>query len=158
MFYCAIFQQFECFKNFYMIVHSYLSFYSLSCHLFAIAYSAYSQLPSISGGHILYPQPQDAPCCGDRDPPLIYIICVYVYLHIHIYEARCLLTCFSINFLGLFVRYCFPISLCFPLSLSFSKLASNTSLFCFILSLYFLTLSFELISNYKPNRISFVYA
>ncbi|KAJ4435390.1 hypothetical protein ANN_18005 [Periplaneta americana] len=27
------------------------------------------QLPSISGGRLLYPQPEDAPCRGDRDPP-----------------------------------------------------------------------------------------
>ncbi|KAJ4449976.1 hypothetical protein ANN_01383 [Periplaneta americana] len=26
-------------------------------------------LPSISGGRLLYPQPEDAPCRGDRDPP-----------------------------------------------------------------------------------------
>jgi hypothetical protein len=29
-------------------------------------YSIYSQLPSISGGHL--PQPEDAPYHGDRDP------------------------------------------------------------------------------------------
>jgi hypothetical protein len=28
----------------------------------------YSQLPSISGGYLLHPQPNDAPCPGDRDP------------------------------------------------------------------------------------------
>jgi hypothetical protein len=28
----------------------------------------YSQLPSISGGRLLHPQPEDAPCHGDRDP------------------------------------------------------------------------------------------
>ncbi|KAJ4428564.1 hypothetical protein ANN_24608 [Periplaneta americana] len=29
---------------------------------------AISLLPSISGGRLLYPQPEDAPCRGDRDP------------------------------------------------------------------------------------------
>jgi hypothetical protein len=29
------------------------------CRLSAIAYSIYSQLPSISGGRLLHPQPQD---------------------------------------------------------------------------------------------------
>jgi hypothetical protein len=33
------------------------------------AYSIYSQLPSIVGGRSSIPQPEDAPCCGDRDPP-----------------------------------------------------------------------------------------
>jgi len=28
----------------------------------------YSQLPSTSGGRLLHPQPEDAPCRGDRDP------------------------------------------------------------------------------------------
>jgi len=27
-----------------------------------------SQLPSISGGHLLLLQPEDVPCHGDRDP------------------------------------------------------------------------------------------
>jgi hypothetical protein len=30
------------------------------------AYSLYSQLPYIAGGHFLQPQPEDAPCCGDK--------------------------------------------------------------------------------------------
>jgi len=30
-------------------------------------FSIYSQLPSISGGRLLHPQPEDAPCRGDRD-------------------------------------------------------------------------------------------
>jgi hypothetical protein len=30
------------------------------CRLFATAYSIYSQLPSISGGRVLHPQPEDA--------------------------------------------------------------------------------------------------
>jgi hypothetical protein len=34
------------------------------CRLSATAYSACSQLPSIAGDHF-YPQPEDAPCCGD---------------------------------------------------------------------------------------------
>jgi len=32
------------------------------------AYSVYSWLPSISGGHLFNLQPDDAPCCGDTDP------------------------------------------------------------------------------------------
>jgi hypothetical protein len=28
----------------------------------------YSQLPSISGGRLLHPQPEDAPCRGDKGP------------------------------------------------------------------------------------------
>ncbi|KAJ4442174.1 hypothetical protein ANN_12040 [Periplaneta americana] len=35
------------------------------------AYSIYSQLPSISGGRLLYPQPEDVPYHGDRDPQSI---------------------------------------------------------------------------------------
>jgi len=38
------------------------------CRLSATAYSIYSQLPSISGGRPLHPQPEDALCRGDRDP------------------------------------------------------------------------------------------
>jgi hypothetical protein len=30
-----------------------------------IAYSIYSKLPSISGGHLLHPQPEDAPYSSD---------------------------------------------------------------------------------------------
>ena len=32
------------------------------------AYSTYSQLTSITVGHVLYPKPEDMPCCGDGDP------------------------------------------------------------------------------------------
>jgi hypothetical protein len=39
-----------------------------SCRLSATAYSIYSQLPSIPGGHLLYPQPEVAPCRGDKAP------------------------------------------------------------------------------------------
>jgi hypothetical protein len=38
------------------------------CRLSATAYSVYSQLPSISGGHLLHPQPEDTPCRGDKGP------------------------------------------------------------------------------------------
>jgi hypothetical protein len=38
------------------------------CQLSATAYSIYSQLPSISGGHLLYSQPEDASCRGDKGP------------------------------------------------------------------------------------------
>jgi hypothetical protein len=36
--------------------------------LSATPYSTYSQLPSISGGHLFYPQPVDAPYCWDKGP------------------------------------------------------------------------------------------
>jgi hypothetical protein len=36
------------------------------CRLFAIAYSVFSQLPSMSGDRQLHPQPEDAPCRGDK--------------------------------------------------------------------------------------------
>jgi hypothetical protein len=35
------------------------------CRISAIAYLIYSQLPSISGGRLLHPQPEDAPCRGN---------------------------------------------------------------------------------------------
>jgi hypothetical protein len=31
-------------------------------------YLIYSKLPFIFGGHILYPEPKETACCGDRDP------------------------------------------------------------------------------------------
>jgi hypothetical protein len=34
--------------------------------LSAAAYSICLRLPSIAGGHL---QPENRPCCGDRDPP-----------------------------------------------------------------------------------------
>jgi hypothetical protein len=36
--------------------------------LSATVYSIYSQLPSISGGCLLHPQPEDVPCRGDKGP------------------------------------------------------------------------------------------
>jgi hypothetical protein len=38
------------------------------CRLSVTAYSIYSQLPSIPGGRLLHPQPEDAPCRGDKGP------------------------------------------------------------------------------------------
>jgi hypothetical protein len=38
------------------------------CRLSKTAYSIYSQLPSKSRGRLLYPQPEDAPCRGDKGP------------------------------------------------------------------------------------------
>jgi len=38
------------------------------CQLSVTAYSIYSQLPSISRGRLLHPQPEDAPCRGARAP------------------------------------------------------------------------------------------
>jgi hypothetical protein len=50
--------------------------------------SMYSQMPSISGGHLLQPQPEETPSCGDRDPHnkvtfhnlhhMYIIICAYL--------------------------------------------------------------------------------
>jgi hypothetical protein len=37
------------------------------CPLFADAYSMNPQLPSTAGGRVLHLQPEDVPCCGDRD-------------------------------------------------------------------------------------------
>jgi hypothetical protein len=37
-----------------------------SCRLSATAYSIYLQLPSIPGGRLLHPQPEDAPCHSDK--------------------------------------------------------------------------------------------
>jgi hypothetical protein len=36
--------------------------------VFSTAYSIYSQLPPYSGGLLLHPQPEDAPCRGDKGP------------------------------------------------------------------------------------------
>jgi hypothetical protein len=38
------------------------------CRLSATAYSIYLQPPSISGGCLLHPQPEDMPCRGDKWP------------------------------------------------------------------------------------------
>jgi hypothetical protein len=40
------------------------------CQLSVTAYSVYSQLPSISVGRLFHPQPEDAPCRGDKGPNL----------------------------------------------------------------------------------------
>ena len=45
------------------------------CQLPATAYSISLQLPMMSGGLILYLQPEDVPCSGNRDP-LQYIIVI----------------------------------------------------------------------------------
>jgi hypothetical protein len=45
-----------------------LSWRTSPCRLSVTAYSIYSQLPSISGGRFIHPQPQDAPCRGDEWP------------------------------------------------------------------------------------------
>jgi hypothetical protein len=39
-----------------------------TCRLSATACSIYSQLPSKTGGRLLHPQPEDAPCRGEKDP------------------------------------------------------------------------------------------
>jgi hypothetical protein len=44
------------------------SWRTTSCRLPATAYLVYSQLPSISGDRLLHPQPEDAPCRGDKGP------------------------------------------------------------------------------------------
>jgi hypothetical protein len=40
------------------------------------AYSKYSQLPSTSGGCLLRPQPEDAPCYGDMGPTFKHVISI----------------------------------------------------------------------------------
>jgi hypothetical protein len=42
------------------------SWKNTACRLSATACSVYSQLLSISGGRLLHPQPEDAPCRGDK--------------------------------------------------------------------------------------------
>jgi len=42
------------------------SWRTTSCRLSTTAYSIYSPLPSISGVLLLHPQPEDAPCRGDK--------------------------------------------------------------------------------------------
>jgi hypothetical protein len=38
------------------------------CRLSATTYSIYSQQPSIPGGRLLHPRPEDVPCRGDKGP------------------------------------------------------------------------------------------
>jgi hypothetical protein len=38
------------------------------CRLSVTAYSIYLQIPSISGGRLLHPQPEDAPCHSGKGP------------------------------------------------------------------------------------------
>jgi hypothetical protein len=42
------------------------SWSTTQCRLSATAYSVYLQLPSVYGVSLLYLQPEDVPCCGDR--------------------------------------------------------------------------------------------
>jgi hypothetical protein len=44
------------------------------CLLSATTYSIHSQLPSISAGHLLYPQPGDALYCGENGPILQVVV------------------------------------------------------------------------------------
>jgi hypothetical protein len=44
------------------------SWRTIPSRLFATAYSISSQLPSIAGGRLLHPQPEDALCRGDKGP------------------------------------------------------------------------------------------
>jgi hypothetical protein len=44
------------------------SWSTTNCRLSATSYSIYSQLPFIPGGRLLHPQPEDAPCRGDKGP------------------------------------------------------------------------------------------
>jgi hypothetical protein len=62
------------------------------CRLSATAYSIYLQLPSISGGRLLHPQPEDVPCRGDKGstchsfqhiPQVIHYIYLSVWKTIH---------------------------------------------------------------------------
>jgi hypothetical protein len=40
----------------------------------ATAFLIHSQLPSTSGGRLLHPQPEDAPCSADRGPIIIMMM------------------------------------------------------------------------------------
>jgi hypothetical protein len=44
------------------------SWRSTPCWLFMRAYLIHSQLPSIIGGRLFHPQPEDTPCRGDKRP------------------------------------------------------------------------------------------
>jgi hypothetical protein len=49
----------------------------------ATAYSIYLQLPSKTGGSLLHPQPEDAPCRGDKWPTWrsnMYAYNIYIYI------------------------------------------------------------------------------
>jgi len=48
------------------------------------AHSIYPQLTSMSGGCLLHPQPEDAPCHGDRDPLNMY--CAVVCFAVRIWQ------------------------------------------------------------------------
>jgi hypothetical protein len=45
--------------------------------LSATACSIYSQLPSVSGDRHRHPQPEDAPCRGDRDPLYMEVVMIW---------------------------------------------------------------------------------
>ena len=55
------------------------------CLLSAMTYSLHSQVPSISGGHLLHRRPENALYRGDRGPILTYLIFVYCLLFIAFY-------------------------------------------------------------------------
>jgi hypothetical protein len=60
------------------------------CRLSATTYSIYSQLPSITGGRVLHPQPEDAPCRGDKGPTLTSLndclLLLYYYYYYYCYH------------------------------------------------------------------------
>jgi hypothetical protein len=75
------------------------------CQLSVTAYSIYSQLPSISGGLLLHPQPEDIHCHGDKGPTwhgcpflhylnisslckLVFVCCEHIFSIIHKSLAR----------------------------------------------------------------------
>jgi hypothetical protein len=69
------------------------------CRLFTFDYSTRSQLPSVSGGRLLQPQPEDAAYRGDKGPTshsvyrslynINYINCFYKINHINNWPIRC---------------------------------------------------------------------
>jgi hypothetical protein len=95
-------RRFETFRNvlqFYsegLLTHAQPSSSSTTpCLLSATSYSIYSQLPSISVGFLLHPQPEDTPCRGDKRPHLIW-------LHLVIFSILLSASCLYMSSLSLF--------------------------------------------------------
>jgi len=65
------------------------------------ANSVYSQLPSILRCHLPYPQPEDAPCRGDKDP--YNMDSVQNKPNLTSVVTQCDLSCFT-YFIGLDIR------------------------------------------------------
>jgi hypothetical protein len=74
------------------------------CRLSATAYSIHSQLPTISGATLLHPQPEDAPCCGNRDRLIVGFLTDEIYCETRVFHC---LPKLSIHY-GMEQQYCTP--------------------------------------------------